>query len=194
MSELCKNCSGSLRGFGADHQRGLCLSCKSNGTYQQEEEKEQAQVKDHVQALRVPSTASPAPAGNSPAEWDEGAEPELRALLRAHEDGRLTPEPVGVGEMPPHAGRVMKSLSERMEFLVGLRLAVGDERPLPYAVSMAAEDAGVDIGTASKALNALVRAEVWDHVGSLPPTKPGLDGTKLYAPHVAAVVPLRRAA
>jgi len=66
---------------------------------------------------------------------------------------------------------------------MGLRLAAGDDRPLPYATSMAVKAGLVaDQGTASAVIRALVRFRVIDHVGRLSPLRPGLDGTKLYAP------------
>jgi hypothetical protein len=90
----------------------------------------------------------------------------------------------------------MSNIADHIGLLMGLRRAVGDDRALPYARSMAV-NAGLahNLGTASNAVGALVRAGVIEHVGSLPPTRPGLDGTKLYTPP-ANVVSLadRRAA
>jgi hypothetical protein len=66
---------------------------------------------------------------------------------------------------------------------MGLRLALGDDRPLPYAVSLPVR-AGIvaDSGVASQTIRRLVKFKVVDHVGSLRPLRPGSPGTKLYAP------------
>jgi hypothetical protein len=160
-----------------------CLECyglapegvEAAGNYTQAQAQAQAQGEDKAQ---TPSLgAPPEPGCNS----DGG--PELRRLMELHRDGQLEPVDVRLGEMPPHAGTVMRNIADHWRLLMGLRRQVGDGRPLPYARSMAV-NAGLanDLGTASNAINALVRAGVVEHVGSLPPTRPGLDGTKLYAP------------
>ncbi|MDP1857211.1 MAG: hypothetical protein Q8K82_00990 [Gemmatimonadaceae bacterium] len=85
--------------------------------------------------------------------------------------------------MPAHAGQVMRAMGAHIRLLMGLRRAAGDYRPLPYALSEAVR-AGVakDKPTASRARASLVDGKVIAHVGQLPPLRPGLDGTKLYAP------------
>ena len=78
-------------------------------------------------------------------------------------------------------------------WLVDPPAAAGEDRPLPYAASMPVR-AGItdDKGTASKTIRALAQCGVVEHVGSLPPLRPGIDGTKLYAPPaVENVVELR---
>jgi hypothetical protein len=76
----------------------------------------------------------------------------------------------------------MRAIAAHMRLLMGLWLAMGDERPLPYATSVPVE-AGIapDKGTASKAIRTLVATGVIRYVGTLPPR--GLpNGTKLYSP------------
>jgi hypothetical protein len=83
----------------------------------------------------------------------------------------------------------MIAVAEHMRLLMGLRRAMGDDRPLPYATSMAVRyGVAPNKGTASNALRALVKCGVVEHVGSLPPLRPGIDGTKLYAPPAVAKV------
>jgi hypothetical protein len=137
-----------------------------------------------LQASLVPGGNNSRPGGKSDLRpGGKSAEPtELALLVDQHREGRLSPAGVELGELPSRAGTVQRGIAEHMKLLMGLRRAVGDERPLPYATSMAV-DAGLapDKGTASKAIRALVRLGVVDHVGSLPPR--GLpNGTKLYAP------------
>lgn len=112
---------------------------------------------------------------------DDG--PELHRLEEAHRRGQLQPLHVPLGEMPAYAGQVMRAMGDHIRLLIGLRRAAGDYRPLPYALSEAVR-AGVakDKPTASRARASLVDGKVIAHVGQLPPLRPGLDGTKLYAP------------
>ena len=121
-------------------------------------------------------TPAPAPAGSK--------EPtELELLISEHRAGRLQPADVKLGELPAAAGTAQRAVADHIRWLMGLRLAVGDDRPLPYATSMAVKAGLVaDQGTASAVIRALVRFRVIDYVGALRPLRPGLDGTKLYAP------------
>ena len=160
--------------------------CQTLG-YNQDQDQDQDQ--DQVQ---VPPSSPPGPGCNG------GAPTRVRALVvdparhvqsdmnrleAAHAAGDLEPVDVCLGPVPASAGPVMCAVAEHMRLRMGLRLAVGDDRPLPYATSEAVK-AGLakDKATASNAINALVRAGVLAHLGQLPPLRPGLDGTKLYAP------------
>ncbi len=138
----------------------------------QEQEQEQEQEQGTTSLYQPPAPA-----------WIQEEPKELYRLLAAHHEGKLQPAAIQLGELPPGAGGVMRHVAEHMRLLMGLRAAVGDDRPLPYASSMALR-AGITTnqGTASSAIGSLVRAGVIDYVGSLPPQRPGLDGTKLYAP------------
>ena len=110
-------------------------------------------------------------------------QPEMHRLLDAHDAGELEPHDVQLGKMPPHAGPIMHAIAADMRLRMGLRRAVGDDRPLPYATSEAVRNKlAKDKATASNAIGGLVRAGVIQHVGQLKPRRPGWDGTKLYAP------------
>jgi hypothetical protein len=188
---LCLECCGELNATGSlprprlavvpDEPRGSQvynqdqIAPAEGGNYTQAQAQAQAQEEEKAQLSSLGGL--PEPGCNS----DDG--PELRRLMELHRDGQLEPVDVPLGEMPPHAGTVMRNIADHWRLLIGLRRAVGDTRPLPYARSMAVNAGLADsLGTASNAINALVRAGVVEHVGSLPPTRPGLDGTKLYAP------------
>lgn len=105
---------------------------------------------------------------------------ELWDQIHRFNAGELTPIPVQLGALPLNASVRMMKIAEHMQVLLGLRLASDDERPLPYATSMA-----VDAGyanhkiEASRAITKLVNAGVIEHVGELERTK-----TKLYLPPV----------
>ena len=108
-------------------------------------------------------------------------EPELRALIRDHARGLLEPVDVELGERPAGASPAMQTVAADIRLLLGLRLAVDDDRPLPYSARFCAERCELrDHGQASRVLRALERAGVVKCVGALDPRgKP--DGTKLYA-------------
>jgi len=73
-----------------------------------------------------------------------------------------------------------------MKLLIGLRLALGEDRPLPYAASLPVREGVVsNKGTASNAIRQLVAFGVVRYAGRLKPRRNGLDGTKLYAPPAA---------
>jgi hypothetical protein len=108
---------------------------------------------------------------------------ELELMLDAHARGALVPVEVELGPLPPRAGETMHAIAEHMRLLMGLRLAFGETRPLPYATSVPVE-AGIVAtkGEASRVIRQLVRHGVVRHAGSLPPMRPGLNGTKVYEP------------
>ena len=113
-----------------------------------------------------------------------GETPELYDLIVEHDRGRLQPVDVTLGAMPLNAGWLMREIAKDMRLLMGLRLAVEEDRPLPYAASFAARRVGLggDKRRASRAIRALVRTGVVEEAGALPRQAGGPpDGTKLYA-------------
>jgi len=155
----------------------VCHACSTSTDYQQEQEQEQEQEQASSSKIRnAPSRARPA--GN-----DDDDGPEIHRLLDLYQRGELHPVDAKLGPLPPHAGRVMRAIYGDIELRFGLRLAVGDDRPLPYATSVAVEAGHARAqSSASKALNALQRHGAIVHVGQLRPRWPRHDGTKLYAP------------
>jgi hypothetical protein len=118
---------------------------------------------------------------------DGAEEAELRRLLVRHDEGRLKPAEVELGEMPASATGDMRRLAEDVCLLIGLRLAVGQDEPLPYATSFAIERMGWDDRTrASRAFRKLCDAEVVRHVGAMPPRAGKKHGTKMYAAPLVA--------
>lgn len=108
--------------------------------------------------------------------------PELLRLLEKHEAGRLDPAEVRLGKMPADATLDMRMVAEDMRLLMGLRLAVGQPEPLPYATPFACERLGWDDPVrASRALRRLCDAGVIHFAGSLP-RRGKRDGTKTYEP------------
>lgn len=94
----------------------------------------------------------------------------------------MAPRDVRLGAMPPTATTLMRRIAQDMRLRLGLRLAVDDDRPLPYATSEAV-NAGFcrHKNEASRAIRRLVAAGVIDDAGALPPRRGVRDGTKLYA-------------
>lgn len=175
---------------------GLCWDCYESRPaqppvakptlrlYHQDEDQDQDQDQHFPLREAVPgpggNAVAPGPGGNGGEMSGLDVLTELEARCRS---GKLEPVLVELGPLPDSAGPVMRAIAEDIRWLIGVRLAVGRPLELPYAASMAvARGIASDKGTASKALRALVELDVVRHVGVLPPQRPGLDGTKLYAP------------
>ena len=77
-----------------------------------------------------------APIGAVP---DFGArEAETYELLARHEAGLLRPHPVALGPMPAGASESIRAVAADIALLIGLRLAVDDDRPLIYSARFCA--------------------------------------------------------
>jgi hypothetical protein len=116
-------------------------------------------------------------------EGEFAAEDELDFLVGEWLAGDLEPHPTALGPLSPRARGVQRLIAEHVRLLLGLRVASGEWRPLPYAHGLA-QRAGIaaDRGTAGRALRALVRDGVLVEAGTLSPLPPHRDGTKTYAP------------
>jgi hypothetical protein len=107
-------------------------------------------------------------------------EPELHGLVGDNKRGLLEPVDVTLGELPPAASPAMRRVARDIRLLLGLRLAVDEDRPLPYATRFCAERCGLRHHTqASRVLRQLVDAGVIVPAGAMPARGKG-DGTKLY--------------
>jgi hypothetical protein len=153
---------------------------------------------DRSTSLRAGSSPGPGPGPGVTFDSEEGAE--LWGLIRDYDERRLEPIEIALGRLPevgasahcPNGGQVvvtsaMHEVATDLRLLIGLRLAVNEDRPLPYAASLCVSRCKLvrDKRHASKVLRALVRLGVVEHVGSLPARGKG-DGTKLYAPPLPA--------
>jgi hypothetical protein len=75
----------------------------------------------------------------------------------------------------------MRDVAADIRLLLGLRLAVDEDRPLPYSTRFCAERCGLRYHTqASRVLRQLVDAGVVELAGVMP-ARGKRDGTKLYA-------------
>jgi hypothetical protein len=113
--------------------------------------------------------------GSGEAETDE--------LLKRHEAGLLVPHPILLGSMPEGATESMRLVAEDIALLLGLRIAVDDDRPLMYSTRFCASRMGWKLTSgewdkrrASRVLTKLMSAGVIRHVGDMPGS-----GTRLYA-------------
>ena len=154
----------------------VCVPCLNH-----KQEKGEDEGKGKVQDNH-PLTAIPAPTPSCGSD-DEG--PQLYRLEQAYREGLLEPVDVQLGPMPVTARHVMKGIAKHMQRLMGLRWAVGNFEPLPYACSMAVRE-GItnDPAAASRAITELVQAGVIEYAGSLKP-RPPRTGTKTYSPPAA---------
>jgi hypothetical protein len=107
--------------------------------------------------------------------------PEVYDLLERHRLGLLSPVPVCLGAMPPHASDSMRQVADDIALLVGLRLAVDEDRPLMYSTSFCAWRMGWQLASgdpdkrrASRVINKLIDAGVIELAGEMPRT-----GTRL---------------
>jgi hypothetical protein len=126
--------------------------------------------------------------GSRPAFGGEDAE--TYDLLKRHAAGVLEPRPVALGPMPAGATESMRLVAEDMTLLLGLQLAVDDDRPLMYSTRFCAWRMGWrtasgdwDKKRASRVLAKLRQAGVISWVGDLPQS-----GTRLYAPPLEPAV------
>lgn len=125
--------------------------------------------------------AVPSPSVSSPVSELRREEPELYGLVRDYDRGELEAVPVTLGELPAGASAAMRQVAEDVALLLGLRLAVDEDRPLPYSARLCAKRCELirDHGHASRVLRSLERAGVIRCAGKLKPR--GMPfGTKLY--------------
>jgi hypothetical protein len=194
--ERCDSCGKPIDGVCADCHfangswmpRGKELSglpVQVDHTDKREEEQPRTRTRTRTRDVgSLPFDDEPSPSSG-------GTKPETRELYDDYLAHRLEPERVELGEMPSDATRPMVVIAEHMRVLMGLRLKAGEDRPLPYACSMAADIGIDDKAVAWRALRRLVKAGVVDYVGNMPP-RGFREGTRLYAPPAAAeVVDLR---
>ena len=112
---------------------------------------------------RSPSPSpTPPPSGLFDRKEESDERPELYRLLERYEAGELDPVAVRLGELPPRAGRLMREAAADIALLMGLRLAVDEDRALPYSASLAATRLGLgdDKGWANRVLRSLIEAGV----------------------------------
>jgi hypothetical protein len=108
--------------------------------------------------------------------------PELLLLLEDYAAGRRKPLPVRLGAMPPDATADMIAVAKDLRLLMGLRMTVCDDRPVPYSLRFCAERMGWGrryFMRAQRALQALVVAGVVTFEDALP-GRGGRRGTKAY--------------
>jgi len=102
-------------------------------------------------------------------------EAETYELLERHEVGLLLPHQVALGSLPLGATESMRLVAEDMALLLGLRIAVDEDRPLMYSTRFCAWRMGWKLTSgewdkrrASRVLTKLVSAGVIRHVGDMP--------------------------
>jgi hypothetical protein len=124
---------------------------------------------------------------------EDAEEPEVEGLLRLHAEGKFEPVPVELPELPEGAKVPVQTVAEFFKLVVGLRLAAGDDREVPFAGRWVAAKVGLPHKTVARALNDLAASGVLVPAGEMP-GRAGSRGTSLFAPgkvRVAEVVPLR---
>lgn len=109
--------------------------------------------------------------------------PDLRTYMAALLDDVarqvLRPEPVTLPNLPTYVPAAVLAVAQDVALCVGTRLAVGDDRPLPYACRWRAGVLGISHEAVSAALKTLVRWKSLKRAGALPGRRGR--GTALYA-------------
>lgn len=154
---------------------------RTPGPYNQDQDEDKAHDQDQTEETAATNgkrgsglQQSPAPPSKiSP--WSGDAE--IYDLLERHRRGQLRPAHVELGPMPPDATESMVKVARDIALLIGLRLAVDDDRPLIYATSFCAWRMGWATSTgepdkprASRVLRKLIDAGVIEYVGTMPRT------------------------
>ena len=137
-----------------------------------------------------PSNGFPSNRSGSTAPSNTSAESaEVEALLTAHTEGRgLAPLPVELPSLPQSRSEAMPRVAEFFVLVYGLRLAAGDERPVPFACGWIAQKLGLEKQTAYRLRCQLVEAGVIVKAETMP-GRQGSDGqirrgTDCYLPGV----------
>jgi hypothetical protein len=102
-------------------------------------------------------------------------------LLHDYERGAIEPLPVKLrlaDDVPP----VVRRVADDLELLFGLRAAVMDDRPLPYACRWRTGEMGLGYRTVARALEALVACGAVVECDPEAPAFGRLVGTKMYLP------------
>jgi hypothetical protein len=131
---------------------------------------------------------SPCPCNGS----EKQERPELYELIDAYERGEIEPEEVTLGELPRRANENDRRVADDLRFLIGLRRADGDFRPIPYATRFCAERMGWGESghvLASRVLRRLERWDVIDRTATMPPRAGVQYRTKCYEPPLRGVEP-----
>jgi hypothetical protein len=149
-----------------DHgARTLCDDCASRAT-------------NHAEGSLQSAVSGPGP-GPGTRERDLPLVYELLGLWRA---GKIKPVPVRLGRLPEHATEPMRLIADDIALRLGLLLAEGVTRALPYARSEAVRAGYIQTkGGASYALRRLVDEDVIRCVGEMPKLGKG-NGTGLFVP------------
>jgi hypothetical protein len=137
----------------------------------------------HSRALPRRANAEPCPCLTDRPD-DIAEDPEqtyMAALLADHERGAINPEPVAL-DLPTGTPSTVARVADDVALLIGLRLAVGDSRPLPYAVRWRARDLGLSPATVGRALVSLVSIGALDRGEPMPPLPGRSKGTATYLP------------
>ena len=121
--------------------------------------------------------------------------PDLGKLEEQQRRGELVPVDVGI-EAPAHLDLTARLVLEDMASLMGLFVAAGEFRPMPYASTWCAERMGwpgvAGQRRASRAIVALQKMGLVRCTATLKPTGPGRKGTKCFEPGGAPLASFSR--
>lgn len=203
MSAACELCGTNEREVSWSVQAGqrICLVCQDRATANPRptNETREGDTRDEGRGTRDKeqqagregeaedsSLVSPGPLVvdgslvSSPLVSPEGGKPEVEDLLALCKLGKFEPVVVELREVPDGAPEVVHRVSAFFGLIAGLRLAAGDDRPVPFACGWVGEHLDVPKLTVWRSRKRLIELGVLEHVGALPGR--GKRGTDLFNP------------
>lgn len=117
-------------------------------------------------------------------------EPEVEELLRLAAAGDLQPVAVELPPLPPGSSPAVRKVAEFFALVRGLRLAVCDQRDVPFAGRWVARYVGLPERSVYRVLEVLRAAGVLERAGSLPRGPRRSYGTALYVPGALPSAPV----
>jgi Winged helix-turn-helix DNA-binding len=119
----------------------------------------------------------------SPESWGQTREeePEIEQLLALHAAGAIEPVRIAFPAAPASLSTVARAVLDDFARIRGLRLAAGDDRPVPYGKAWVAARVGWSPRSVWRALRELEAAGLIRFVEELPLRGKG-NGTKTYLP------------
>ena len=191
----CEHCGTTSREvcWSEPARESLCLSCHTNETRGSETRYEGLGTRDKERQARREGEAedsslvSPSPlvsdgplVSPSPLVSPQGAGSEVEELLALYKRGGVEPVVVELRPVQDGAPEVVRRVAVFFALIAGLRLAAGDDRPVPFACGWVGERLDVPKLTVWRTRKRLVQLGVLEHVGALPGR--GKRGTDLFVP------------
>ncbi len=177
----CDRCqlSGREVQWSAELEAAVCVDCLAGGpTSPTSPVSSETAVPRSSVLVPCPTAAEPTGLG------------EVEELLLKHAAGEWAPLPVPMPSLPPAATPAVRLVGEFYATVRGLRLSVGQDEPVPFAVRWVQGHTGLPRESVSRALKQLVEAGVLVRAEALPARRHPR-GTQCYVPGDVPASPRR---